>query len=114
MRPRDFHVADKLRRYREKAAWKRCFVASGLVPDGFSRLVAASNRRAVSLLATRLVVRAVVGGIGPSVNRPQGSFLIAHAGSFSLWKSRMKTRSRAQGLTLVFGRHSPVEWREIW
>jgi len=27
------HVADKLRRYRKKTAWKRCFVASGLVPD---------------------------------------------------------------------------------
>ncbi len=40
--------------------WERCFVASGLVPDGFSRRVVASNPRVFSLLATRVAVRSMV------------------------------------------------------
>jgi len=71
MRPRNSHVADKLRRYRKKTAWKRCFVASGLSPT----------------LACE-----AVSGIGLSNNRYYVLSLTARAESFTLWMSRMKIR----------------------
>jgi len=42
-------------------------VASGLVPDGFSHRVVASNPRAFSLLATRVAVRSMVESPRPTI-----------------------------------------------